>query len=394
MRIILTFVAFFCLLGVAHAQSQQTSDAGQYSRAYQEGAADRGDWELWSNGLTGEFRAGAFYWAGQRSAPKPLSCPSQGSQHADEWMSGCVAAAERLSGSDVRRRREADYKQGWNSPTLAKEADTSTFLQPIDPQATTAPRTFVADPNGVAFLKALLADDIRTWSTGGNALFDYSSFGPVSLIVDAPILARDYSANEIAADNKYRDKAIAVRGVILSIGKNVFNGGYVELDAQAGPFTNIHANLASEAVLEAAGYQKGQQVQLMCRGAGMIVGSPVLSDCHSTGEEELKKTRSLSVQVERWIALGEMPAFAGIPNGVPILFAAYWFGTQIPPGASCPSKLDTCLPVFKQRVAAKGVFLEFKGSYIAATEKLKLPVIDWKSAEKAFKQGKIHDFFH
>jgi len=149
MRIILTFVAFFCLLGVAHAQSQQTSDAGQYSRAYQEGAADRGDWELWSkgsarnnrsflillklwqriivfhvnhggyfrlgpNGLTGEFRAGAFYWAGQRSAPKPLSCPSQGSQHADEWMSGCVAAAERLSGSDVRRRREADYKQGWN----------------------------------------------------------------------------------------------------------------------------------------------------------------------------------------------------------------------------------------------------------------------------------------
>jgi hypothetical protein len=78
---------------------------------YGKGLADRTAWENWFNGLQGDFKAGAFYWAGQRSLPHPGSC----SQMNTDFYHGCTAARERLATPDALRISEPDYKRGWNT---------------------------------------------------------------------------------------------------------------------------------------------------------------------------------------------------------------------------------------------------------------------------------------
>jgi hypothetical protein len=78
---------------------------------YDKGLADRTAWENWFNGLQGDFKTGAFFWAGQRSLPHPGSC----SEMNTDFKNGCTAAKERLATSGALRRTEPDYKRGWNA---------------------------------------------------------------------------------------------------------------------------------------------------------------------------------------------------------------------------------------------------------------------------------------
>lgn len=85
------------------------------SSAFEQGLADRRGWEEWFSSLSGDYRAGAEYWAGQRSTPRPESCSGAAGQRLGEWISGCLAARERLASLDQRRRSEPEYRRGWNS---------------------------------------------------------------------------------------------------------------------------------------------------------------------------------------------------------------------------------------------------------------------------------------
>ena len=80
------------------------------SPMFQRGWADRTAWEQWISSLSGDYRTGAEYWAGQRSLPRPESC--QGSA---EFKAGCEAAKTRLAPTDVLRKYEPEYKHGWNA---------------------------------------------------------------------------------------------------------------------------------------------------------------------------------------------------------------------------------------------------------------------------------------
>jgi len=79
--------------------------------AFQTGLADRSAWEAWYGGLSGDYRNGATFWASQRSLPHHASCDDLGGQA----MDGCRAAVARLSPSDVERKRDPEYRKGWNS---------------------------------------------------------------------------------------------------------------------------------------------------------------------------------------------------------------------------------------------------------------------------------------
>lgn len=81
--------------------------------AFRDGRADRQAWETWFNGLSGTYQAGAEFWASHRSDPSPPDCTSMNDA---AFRSGCEEAKKRLNNSDRRRRTEADYKAGWNSP--------------------------------------------------------------------------------------------------------------------------------------------------------------------------------------------------------------------------------------------------------------------------------------
>lgn len=103
---------------------------------YDKGLAARTAWENWFNGLQGDFKTGAFFWAGQRSLPHPGSC----SEMNTDFKNGCTAAKERLATPDALRRSEPDYKQGWNAYGSPPATDA-----PI-PLRAASPRPLVAAP--------------------------------------------------------------------------------------------------------------------------------------------------------------------------------------------------------------------------------------------------------
>jgi hypothetical protein len=98
----------------------------QPSSVYRQGQADRQAWEIWFGTLTGDYRAGAESWAGQRSLPSPRSCTAAPPSTGADWTAGCLTAKEKLTPSDVRRKTEPDYRLGWNNPAQVASSPMAT----------------------------------------------------------------------------------------------------------------------------------------------------------------------------------------------------------------------------------------------------------------------------
>jgi hypothetical protein len=97
--------------------------------------------------------------------------------------------------------------------------------------------------------------------------------------VAAKQLYADYHANEVAADEKYRDKRILMTdGRIASIDKDVGGGMIVQYQC-ANETQTILASLRDSEKAKAAQLTKGTIKPILCRGAGMLIDSPSLTDC-------------------------------------------------------------------------------------------------------------------
>jgi hypothetical protein len=94
--------------------------------------------------------------------------------------------------------------------------------------------------------------------------------------VTATKLANDYKANEVSADELYRDKVLRVSGVVDSIRKGITDDPYVVIRA-GNAFMGVHANFENAGGL--AGLAPGKQIVVRCIGNNVIMGSPMLKDC-------------------------------------------------------------------------------------------------------------------
>jgi len=97
--------------GVALSQSQLMARAPAESPSFLDGQRDRHSWETWFAATTGDYREGASWWAEHRSLPQPGSCFAM----TGDARNGCLAAKDRLTPFDARRRSDPDYRRGWNS---------------------------------------------------------------------------------------------------------------------------------------------------------------------------------------------------------------------------------------------------------------------------------------
>ncbi|HWX02247.1 OB-fold protein [Collimonas sp.] len=91
-------------------------------------------------------------------------------------------------------------------------------------------------------------------------------------------LAKDYDANEVAADQKYKGKMLRVSGSVQSIDKDAFNNIVVHLKT-ANEYMPAMAKLNDKHEALAASLSKGNKVTWQCEGGGRIIGSPVLNNC-------------------------------------------------------------------------------------------------------------------
>lgn len=113
-------------------------------------------------------------------------------------------------------------------------------------------------------------------ASGTSAPASASETAPPAIAVDASKLFADYQANEVAADQAYKGQQLTVTGTVAGINKNFTDDIYVEIGT-SNEFMSIHAQGIPANI--AAGLQKGQKITVQCEGAGLMVGSPILSDC-------------------------------------------------------------------------------------------------------------------
>lgn len=98
------------------------------------------------------------------------------------------------------------------------------------------------------------------------------------LHVTALELYAAYHRNEVSADQYYKGQILEVDGQVEEIGKNFAGDVYLALGT-TNEFETVDAYIQSSSVSYAATLSPGTVVTVLCRGDGMIVGSPVLRDC-------------------------------------------------------------------------------------------------------------------
>lgn len=104
---------------------------------------------------------------------------------------------------------------------------------------------------------------------------DAAAASASALEVTASTMFSDYQDNEIAADGKYKGKALLVSGTVDSISSDFMDKPVVQLSAK--PFGFVQASDLPKDV--AASLKKGQKVTLACTGNGEVIGFPALSGC-------------------------------------------------------------------------------------------------------------------
>jgi hypothetical protein len=100
--------------------------------SFDQGRADRADWEQWISAQSGDFRRGAEWWTGRRSLQSPGACNGPAAGTNQQFIFGCEAAKAQLAPKDMKRKSDPDYRRGWNSYT-----GTTTARAALDSQVPT-----------------------------------------------------------------------------------------------------------------------------------------------------------------------------------------------------------------------------------------------------------------
>ena len=96
--------------------------------------------------------------------------------------------------------------------------------------------------------------------------------------VTADALYIRYHANEVAADNRFKDQNLTVTGTVGSVRKDAFGSMYVELRT-SNEFSPVRATLRDSEARRAASLTIGAEVVLSCIGAGVLLDSPLVEEC-------------------------------------------------------------------------------------------------------------------
>jgi hypothetical protein len=113
----------------------------------------------------------------------------------------------------------------------------------------------------------------RTAGTGDHA--DELALGPFDSDITANQLMDAYTANEVAADHQYRDKALRVTGIVVAIKKTASGSPFLIIGARRPlGLLAIFKNDSGISLLKPR-----DEMTARCTGDGVLAGSPKLRDC-------------------------------------------------------------------------------------------------------------------
>lgn len=172
-----------------------------------------------------------------------------------------------------------------DSPSVAVAAEKKPAIKGIDESL-------------IPSLLVMTNEDFDTWLSGGDVMLGalHEKHFPSGGTVSARALAKSYEANEVAADNKYKDKALRVTGTVESINKDFTDNIYLSLQG-SNMFGEVHARMDKDSAAEVSAMRKGQKVELLCTGRGMILTSAQLKDCKTVA----KAAENAKAAEAKWI---------------------------------------------------------------------------------------------
>lgn len=98
--------------------------------------------------------------------------------------------------------------------------------------------------------------------------------------VSALTLIAAYEENEVAADNSYKNRILAVSGIVDSVGKDIMDNPYVMLSSGKEFSINSVQCITSESNGRAlASLRKGNSVTVVGLCKGKTLGTVLLDDC-------------------------------------------------------------------------------------------------------------------
>jgi hypothetical protein len=100
---------------------------------------------------------------------------------------------------------------------------------------------------------------------------------PSSYSLDANQLFRDYKANEVAADDKYKGQVVTVSGVIQNIGKDITGNAYVVIGGE-GFLDGVQCTFTRGEQSSVARLSKGQFVTVKGEVTGKM-GNVLMNKC-------------------------------------------------------------------------------------------------------------------
>jgi hypothetical protein len=99
--------------------------------------------------------------------------------------------------------------------------------------------------------------------------------------IGAELLYKRYDQNPIAADAKYRYKALTVIGTIEDIGRDILGNPYLVLRGD-GEFGGIQCTFGTDAEPEIAKISKGYRVAIYGEITGLVFFNVQVGDCKFT----------------------------------------------------------------------------------------------------------------
>jgi len=92
-----------------------------------------------------------------------------------------------------------------------------------------------------------------------------------AFFMEATKLASDYAENDVAADNKYKDKIVVVKGKIYEIGKDPLDQPFIVIGGREFGFGGVKCVFARGKDGSIAALSKGKVVSVKGKVSGKIV---------------------------------------------------------------------------------------------------------------------------
>lgn len=135
--------------------------------------------------------------------------------------------------------------------------------------------------SAIDYIQIAIMDDITSALSDKKettlTLVDAMKIAGIDYKITAAKYDKEFDENEVAAQKKYKGKTIIVSGKIKDFGTDLFGNPFITLIG-SDQFIGVSAGFPKGQTDHIALLKKGQQVDLICKGAAKVMGAS-LSDC-------------------------------------------------------------------------------------------------------------------